>query len=72
MENKKHIMTKEWYEEIANSDLAKRYNPKPSWSEHVKLKAMYLNQRDEVRQICKSVKHCDENLKWEQTDSELL
>jgi hypothetical protein len=46
MENKKHIMTKEWYEKIANSDLAKRYNPKISWSEHVKLKQWYLDQRD--------------------------
>jgi hypothetical protein len=46
MENKKYIMTKEWYEKIANSDLAKRYNEKPSWEEHVKLKQWYLDQRD--------------------------
>jgi hypothetical protein len=45
MENK--IMTKEWYEKIANSDLAKRYNEKPSWEEHVKLKATYLKGRGE-------------------------
>lgn len=47
MENKKYIMTKEWYEKIANSDLAKRYNPKPEWSDHVKLKAEYLKRRGE-------------------------
>jgi hypothetical protein len=47
MENKKHIMTKEWYEKIANCDLAKRYNEKPSWEEHVKLKAGYLKRRGE-------------------------
>jgi hypothetical protein len=47
MENKNHIMTKEWYEKIANSDLAKRYNEKPSWEEHVKLKADYLKRRGE-------------------------
>jgi hypothetical protein len=47
MENKKHIMTKEWYEKIANSDLVKRYNPKPEWSEHVKLKTEYLKKREQ-------------------------
>jgi hypothetical protein len=47
MENKKHIMTKEWYEKIANSDLAKRYNPKMSFEDHVKLKAAYLKRRGE-------------------------
>lgn len=46
MENKKHIMTKEWYEKIANSDLAKRYNPKMSFEEHTKLKQWYLDQRE--------------------------
>jgi hypothetical protein len=46
MENKKYIMTKEWYEKITNSHLAKRYNPKISWSEHVKLKKWYLDQRN--------------------------
>lgn len=47
MENKKQIMTKEWYEKIANSDLGKRYNPKISWSEHVKMKKAYLERRGE-------------------------
>jgi hypothetical protein len=47
MENKKHIMTKEWYEKIANSDLAKRYNPKQSFEDHLKLKAEYLKKREQ-------------------------
>jgi hypothetical protein len=47
MENKKHIMTKEWYEKIANSDLAKRYNPKQSFEDHVKMKAEYLKKREQ-------------------------
>jgi hypothetical protein len=47
MENKKQIMTKEWYEKIANSDLAKRYNPKLEWKDHVKLKAEYLKKREQ-------------------------
>jgi hypothetical protein len=46
MENKKHKVTKEWYEKIANSYLVRTYNKKPSYEEHVKLKQWYLEQRD--------------------------
>ena len=47
MENKKHKVTKEWYEKIANSDLTRKYNPKPSWNEHVNLKKTYLKKREQ-------------------------
>jgi hypothetical protein len=47
MENKKHKVTKEWYEKIANSYLVKTFNPKLSYEEHVKLKDKYLKARGE-------------------------
>lgn len=46
MENKKHHMTKEWYEKMTEGVLSKKWNPKISWSEHVKLKAEYLKKRE--------------------------
>ena len=47
MENKKHKVTKEWYEKIANSDLARKYNPKMSFEEREKKKAEYLRKREQ-------------------------
>jgi hypothetical protein len=47
MENKKHKVTKEWYEKIANSYLVRTFNKKPSYEEHVKLKAEYLKKREQ-------------------------
>jgi hypothetical protein len=46
MENKKHKVTKEWYEKIANSYLVRTFNPKIGFEEHLKLKQWYLDQRD--------------------------
>jgi hypothetical protein len=44
MENKKHKVTKEWYEKIANSYLVRTFNPKMSFEDWQK-KAEYLKRR---------------------------